>query len=354
MTSNLGTCHDLGSMDMEYDYRGEAIGDWGEAMEEGDLPNGFEAMLQDIGWASPFAPVPESLPRTPLHPSHMPPASSQAGSSEQLFENYPLFHMSAAALGDQAMPEQTEEGWPLNRQAFQRCQEEIEQLHRNYGGLKSRYDKLRDALSETDKGYQALQVVVLEQELRISQLSQQNNLSDPNRTPSWQQAQATLRIFLEDNDFTLSRDTLQVLVNQPIQAVHVCRALARMPSREKDVLLHHMEFVYGPSTGLYTSNTWNTWYKNMWRILRWVAAFAALSQITVEAAAQQIDALQARRNNNGGIIHFDAWRPQASARLAGLFLIAWDDSGASVNAGVPPRMVDRMEQLAQGCDVQVY
>eukprot|EP00967_Tisochrysis_lutea_P019834 scaffold22564_cov18-Tisochrysis_lutea.AAC.1 len=211
MTSNLGTCHDLGSMDMEYDYRGEAIGDWGEAMEEGDLPNGFEAMLQDIGWvrplhascsllsahlpasyvltplphvtltakqsalkasgnlaagddsvpgsilslqhrgllcnvkasahctlahvfafigghmpasagaralspitldvpltgsrnsfmvlqpfflqASPFAPVPESLPRTPLHPSHMPPASSQAGSSEQLFENYPLFHM---------------------------------------------------------------------------------------------------------------------------------------------------------------------------------------------------------------------------------------------------------------------
>eukprot|EP00983_Pelagomonas_calceolata_P074248 1152475-Pelagomonas_calceolata.AAC.4 len=44
-----------------------------------------------------------------------------------------------------------------------------------------------------------------------------------------------------------------------LQAVHVCRALARMPSREKDVLLHHMEFVYGPSTGLYTSNTWNTW-----------------------------------------------------------------------------------------------
>eukprot|EP00967_Tisochrysis_lutea_P064728 scaffold83943_cov18-Tisochrysis_lutea.AAC.1 len=47
-------------------------------------------------------------------------------------------------------------------------------------------------------------------------------------------------------------------------ALQVCKALGKIPARERDVLTHHMQFFYGPSfakadPNYYTDNTWNTW-----------------------------------------------------------------------------------------------
>jgi len=142
------------------------------------------------------------------------------------------------------------------------------------------------------------------------------------------------------------------------QALRFATALGRMPSREKDLFLLHSQY-HGLPQGD-TPNNWNNWYNCVWRMLRWVAAYAARRGCSVDEAADTIEGLPERRNGTD-IIHFDIWRTNnikdprgACQRLQGnaTLLKAWVDSGASVNDG--PRRVDKMMLLALGCDVMVY
>eukprot|EP00983_Pelagomonas_calceolata_P083188 1156108-Pelagomonas_calceolata.AAC.2 len=114
-------------------------------------------------------------------------------------------------------------------------------------------------------------------------------------------------------------------------------------------------------------------YGYLWRILRWIAAYADMPgpgpKLSVQAAADEIERLDARYDcdNNNEVIFFEDWNMKmetaqkknkvsltAHSRLQEkefFYLHAWKRSGQSVNYG--NRQVDRMEQLVQGCNVQV-
>ncbi|KAF5832205.1 hypothetical protein DUNSADRAFT_11989 [Dunaliella salina] len=255
-----------------------------------------------------------------------------------------------------------EERFCANTQALQASQRENEDLRRQLAAWTNRYGAVRrevDAV-RTTAGYELAQRDQRIQELEHALQSPHNQ----NASPSWEDGQASLRAALGSEDFTLTLDTLKFLVHQPDEAQRVCEALGKIPGRERDVLLHHMQHFYGG----YSSDAWATWYGYLWRILRWIGAYAAGPgpELPVEAAADQIAALGARRVNNR-VISFEDWNMQtrtainrnkvsttANVRLQGLerFLVAWVRSGQSVNVG--NREVDRMEQLVQGCSVQVY
>jgi len=294
-----------------------------------------------------FLPVSGSLPPSPMHHSEMPPVPSPSDSSGHLFYN-PYIHASAGSVMQQslvALPLPLEERGAVSSQALLDSQEQIR-------GLQEQLAKNASQRLAYDAVIQSLR-----QELDQRNQTQQNQ----DVAPTWQHAQASLRAALGDNDFTLTADTLKFLVDRPIQALQVCKALGKIPAREKDMLTHHMRFFYGSYPNGYSENTWNTWYGYMWRLLRWIGAYAAGTMLPVDTAAHHIEQLEARYIN-GENISFENWNRKkvgtpreealkASNRLQGNFLIAWNVSGQRVDDGY--RQLDRIEQLVQGCDVQV-
>eukprot|EP00983_Pelagomonas_calceolata_P083189 1156108-Pelagomonas_calceolata.AAC.3 len=64
-------------------------------------------------------------------------------------------------------------------------------------------------------------------------------------------------------------------------ALPVCQALGKIPGRERDVLLHHMQYFYGTSPNVnrqYSPKDWGTWARSM---------ISCNSQICVDSRATE-------------------------------------------------------------------
>eukprot|EP00200_Dunaliella_tertiolecta_P007200 CAMPEP_0202379352 /NCGR_PEP_ID=MMETSP1127-20130417/23787_1 /ASSEMBLY_ACC=CAM_ASM_000462 /TAXON_ID=3047 /ORGANISM="Dunaliella tertiolecta, Strain CCMP1320" /LENGTH=396 /DNA_ID=CAMNT_0048977845 /DNA_START=16 /DNA_END=1206 /DNA_ORIENTATION=- len=359
--------------------------DWPDQLEDMARQIEYQNNLpaQYLGQQASFTPVPGSLPPTPMHSYLRPPAPSASDDESQLFFNRYLHASSAQSIEAvmHAPPPPLEERGPANEAALLESQQLIQHLLLAERDTRSiAYEavikSLQDELVQTHQTQQSLRQEltqrdsqILARDARIQELQNMPQVQqNQNGTPSWQDAQTSLRVALGNgnNGFMLTANTLKHLVRQPVQALQVCKALGKIPARERDVLTHHMQFFYGPSfakadPNYYTDNTWNTWYGYLWRLLRWIGAYAARTGSTVDDAAHQIQHLAARYDNNE-VISFENWNRKevysrreqelkASSRLHGDFLEAWNVAGQSVNVGY--RQLDRIEQFVQGCNVQV-